>query len=60
MSNGEMLYLSLVLFGFFSFVVVLAYGIVSSASARKASVAGRAIERSTAPHLTTPALLKAA
>lgn len=35
MSNGEMLYLALVLGVFFSFIAMLSYGIIVSAQARK-------------------------
>jgi hypothetical protein len=60
MSNGEMLYLALVLGVFFSFILVLTYGIISSAQARKVRAGVMTARTTTASHSHTPALSKAA
>ncbi|MCA0200082.1 MAG: hypothetical protein LCH56_04505 [Proteobacteria bacterium] len=60
MSNGETLYLTLVLGVFFSFIAVLAYGIISSAQARKARAGLADASTATASRPHTPNRLKAA
>lgn len=60
MSNGELLYLSLVLGVFLSFIVILAYGIIASSQARRARQGMVTVRETTAPQSYTPAPRQAA